>query len=627
MRYLEVMTSPPTPQTLPEAVAKAVVKALREEEGSLLVFLPGVREIARCESLLQERLPADVAIFPLHGRLDIEAQRTAVAPAPKGRRKVVLSTNVAETSLTIEGIRVVIDGGYERRVRYDIASGMERYETVPISAESATQRAGRAGRTAPGVCYRLWHEAKALSPMRPPEILRADLAPALLDAAAWGGRLRDLQLLDTPPEHAIQEAENLLISLNMIDKNGAITPHGEAVCALGLHPRLGHMLLKAKAMGLGYEGVLLANALEEGGVGRGDDLREDLDALHRRPDGAQKRRVAQLLKRLRIAAKRSLDTDAAGSLVALAYPERVALARGREGAYATAGGKGVRLSPDSALVGHEMLAVAIAGGEGAEARVFKAAPMTKEALERVMGERIEEEERLVWRQERFEAQAQRRLGALVLSRRPLPAPSPEALVKAWEERFAQEGGASLPMSDAAKGLLRRIECIRRLLPEALPNLDERGLWDERERWLLPYLEGVRDVQSLEALPWKKMVQSLLDYEALRTIERLAPEKWRLPSGREAAIDYTDPGAPVLAAKLQEFFGTAETPRIVEGRVPLTLHLLSPAGRPLAVTRDLRSFWLQAYPDVRKEMRGRYPKHPWPEDPMAAEATFRTKRRR
>jgi len=639
MRHLPVGTPLPRPEELPALTARTVAEALREEEGSILAFLPGVREIRRTLERLRPLLPEDVEAVPLYGALDPALQRRVVAPAPPGRRKVVLATNLAETSLTIEGIRIVVDGGYERQVGYDPASGMDRTRTRPISRDSATQRAGRAGRTAPGVCYRLWSEGRPLAPHRSPEILRSDLAPLLLELAAWGADPSELGWIDPPPAAALESARELLTELELLDASGSVTSLGERALDLGEPPRIAHMLLRSAEAGLAREGALLALLLEERPrLEEGHDLRLALEELHRRlrsgdPSLSRLRsRMDRLLRRLdgsRTPREESpLQSHAAGRLVALAYPERVALSRGEGSLYLAAGGKGLRLPPDAhSLRGSSLLAVAEAGGEGKDLSIYSAAPLEPEELRECYPDRCVEREELRYNDEsgRVEARRTLRYRRLLLQSRPLPRPSGAETARTLLEGVRLRGFGVLPHTRRSESLRQRAILLREELGDSWPDLSEAALMENPEEWLLPWIDGMSALEELKGLKMEEIWKERIGWEKLARLEALAPERLELPSGSKAPLDYSDPHNPVLAAKLQECFGWRETPRILEGRLPVTLHLLSPARRPLAVTRDLENFWRKVYPEVRKEMRGRYPKHPWPEDPWTAVATAKTKR--
>ena len=632
-RYLDIRTPSPEPSRIAEAAVKTVLEALEKGEGSLLVFLPGVREIRRAEKLLAQKVKDPlVGIAPLYGDLPAEAQQRAVEPAKAPGRKVVLATNIAETSLTIEGVRVVVDSGLERTVSFDAASGMDRWKTMRISEDSAVQRAGRAGRTQEGVCYRLWHENTALPPHRTPDILTADLAPMRLDIAVWGADPDELPWVDPPPEHALESAENLLISLDMMERNGRITPHGMAAHRTGLHPRFAHMLLRAVSEGLGYEAVLTALLLHESPLRDSEpDMAVRLERLHRML-GSGEKNVTALFRRLAgkfgVEKASSVQSDRAGVLVALAYPERIAMLReGSRNRYLLANGKGAEISENASPAGEPFLAVADAGGAEGEMRIFHAAALDRNDLQIHFSDRIESRTVARWndKEERVEVRREKRLGALMLERVPVPDPDSGAVVQGIMEGIRRRGLEALPWDKKSEGLRQRVECANRFVPGSFPAMDDASLLESLPQWLGPYLDGIVSFKALRKLDLYAAVSGMLGWDGLRKLDALLPETLTVPSGSKIRIDYSDPETPVLAVRLQEVFGWRETPRVLDGRVPLTLHLLSPAQRPVQVTKDLASFWREGYAEVRRELRGRYKKHYWPEDPLEATATSKTKK--
>ncbi|WP_456323192.1 ATP-dependent helicase HrpB [Hydrogenimonas sp.] len=628
IRHLDIKTPLPGPKGVAEAAAKKVLEALKKEDGSLLVFLPGVAEISRAAEYLRERVDESVIVAPLFGAMEARAQRMAIEPAPEGRRKVVLATNIAETSLTIEGVRVVIDSGLERRVRYDVASGMDRYETGFISTDSAIQRAGRAGRTAPGVCYRLWHETHALKPHREPEILTSDLAPMMLELAAWGTEPEELLLLDTAPKHAVEEAKSLLRELQMLDTKEALTPHGEAAMRLGTHPRIAHMLLKAKTMDMAYEAALLALLWQERPFKNAPiDLGEQMERLHRQMPRRLEAQLTQTLHRLQARPKPSPDTQTAGLLTAFAYPDRISRRRENGEGYLSAAGKGLRLPRENALAVSEWLAVAESGGGGSVGTIRSAARLSEKTINEHFGYLLATKERVVWDEKngRVEAREVTTLGSITHKSRPIPDPDPGLLARGLLEGIRRKGLAALPWDKVSTAMLQRLRFVHRHMPDMLPDMGEEALLVSLEEWLLPFVEGMRSLEDLKRLDMKMILTGMVGWEAAQKFDILAPERIGVPSGSKIALDYSDPENPVLPVRLQEVYGWSESPRILEGRVALTLHLLSPARRPLAVTGDLKSFWQNIYPDVRKEMRGRYPRHYWPEDPFTAQPTRKTKK--
>lgn len=652
--------------------ARAVMRALERDEGDILVFLPGAAEIRRTASRLGGAdLPAGTAVHALHGRLPRDEQDRAIRPSPAGRRKVVLASAIAETSLTIEGVRVVVDAGLMRVPRFDPGTGMTRLETVRVTRDAADQRRGRAGRVAPGVCYRLWTRAedRGLVPHRRPEILDADLAPLALELARWGASPGELQWLDPPPPAAYRQALELLRELDALDADGAITDHGRRMADFALHPRLAHMVLRATDMALGDTAALLAAVLAERDILRGRgrapdaDLRLRLEALAREGRGrgggrarrggsrgaagddldrGAVRTVRQEARRIRRglrgvvppggstgSAADGADPASAGLLVALAYPDRIARRRpGERGRFLLRNGRGARFGEPQPLEGEDWLAVAEVEGRGTEARIFRAAPLTLEEVEAELGGQIEEADEVVWDEEagRVVARHLRRLGAITLAEHPLRDPPADAVARALLAGIRAAGLRVLPWSRETTQLRERLEFLHQLEPDEWASASERALEASLEEWLLPFMAGMKRLDDLRRLDLGEALLGRVGWDRRQAVDALAPTHLQVPSGSRIRIDYSDPDAPALAVKLQEVFGLTETPRVARGRVPLTLELLSPAQRPVQVTRDLASFWRDAYHEVRKDLRGRYPKHPWPEDPLTAEPTRRTKRR-
>jgi ATP-dependent helicase HrpB len=637
-----------TDERVEAIVARKVAEALEREDGDVLVFLPGAGEIRRVEERLGDAdLPPNVRVMPLYGNLAQEAQDEAIRPSPPGRRKVVLATSIAETSLTIEGVRVVVDGGLMRVPRFSPRTGMTRLDTVPVSRASADQRRGRAGRLGPGVCYRLWTEAEdaSLAPFRPPEILEADLAPLALELAAWGtADPAELPWLDPPPAAAYAQARALLAGLGALDASGAVTPHGRRMAALPLHPRLAHMLLMAKEMGHGATACALAALLGERDVLRGEggppdaDVRLRLEALRGRSAGrwatdrgALHRVQAEardLRRQLGIRGSEAEDDEAAGVLLAFAYPDRIAQRRpGAAGRYLLRNGRGAALGPGQSLSGAPWMVAAELDDAGREGRILLAAPIEPAEIDRHFGDQVARETEIAWDEETGAVRARRvdRLGALTLREAPLADPDPEAIAAALVEAIRRAGIGSLPWTKGARQLQERIVFLHRFDP-AFPDASDDALAATLDEWLGPRLHGLRKRDEVQRLDLAAVLEGMLTWEQRRTLDAQAPTHLEVPSGSRIPVDYSDPESPVLAVRLQEVFGWTETPRIAGGRVPLTLHLLSPAHRPAQVTRDLASFWKTGYFDVRKDLRGRYPKHYWPDDPLVAEPTRRAKPR-
>ncbi len=620
-------------------VVDVIMRALAENGGDLLVFLPGAAEIRRVERALTEKdLPEGAAVLPLYADLPAERQQEALASPQRGRRRIILSTSVAETSLTIEGVSVVVDAGLARMARFDPRRGMSGLVTVPVSQASADQRRGRAGRTGPGVCYRLWtpEEHARLPRFAPAEITVADLAPLALDLARWGGRER-LRFLDQPPDAHLAKATALLLDLGAIDESGALTAHGRGMAELPVHPRLAHMLIRGRELGHGALACDLAALLEERDmVSRGDppdvDLETRLAALRGEisADRALRDRVLRESGRLRrmLGVGQAQSRGPSGMLVGLAYPERIAQHRSGE-RYLMAGGSGAVLPSGSPLARERYLAIAEVDGVGQEVRVFTAAAVSEDDLETTVGERARWEDVVRWdaAEEGVVARRMRRFGSLVLEEKPAP-PDRERDVRIMLEGIAGLGLDVLPWDERAADFRLRSEWIRTagLAGPDWPDLSDGHLLGTLGDWLGPYLGGLTRRAHLSSLSMDSILRALHTHGQLREMERLAPDVIQVPTGSRIRVRYAPGEPPVLAVRLQELFGQTETPCVGGGSVPVVVHLLSPAGRPLAVTRDLTSFWANAYKEVRKEMRGRYPKHHWPEDPVAARPTRRTNRK-
>jgi ATP-dependent helicase HrpB len=616
---------------LEDQVAKAVRKALSEETGSLLVFLPGQGEILRVrERLLDQGLPANTDVTPLYGALDPREQDAAIAPAPAGRRKVVLATSIAETSLTIEGVRVVLDGGFARVPRYDPSSGLTRLETVRVSRAAADQRRGRAGRTGPGVCYRLWDEAetRALVPFARPEILEADLSGFALDLARWGARdPADLAFLDPPPAGAFTEARSLLARLEALDGDGALTAHGKALADLPLPPRLAHMVIRGVAGGQGDVAARIAALLTERGLGGRDaDLRHRLEMFgrDRSPRARDARTLAERWVRSagRPPAKAPLDI---GLLLAEAYPERVAKARGKGGEFQLASGRGAHLAPTDALAREPWLAIGELGGGEARDRILLAAPIDPDALREAFAGRLTREDRLeVEADGKVRGRRLLRLDRLVLEDRLIDKPDQAMITAALLGRVRREGLAVLPMGEGATSLLERARFLHGRDVEAWPDFTEASLVAKLNDWLAPILTGKRTLAALSDNDLESALRSLIPWDVQKRLDTAAPARWAAPTGSRLAIDYAAEGGPTLSVRVQELYGLEAHPTV--GGQPLVLALLSPAHRPIQVTRDLPAFWRGSWKDVRTEMKGRYPRHLWPEEPWLAAATTRAKPR-
>ena len=613
-------------ERIEDALTRAILLALGEESGSILVFLPGQGEIHRTAQRLAERLndPA-VDVVPLYGALDRETQDRAIQPATAGRRKVVLATSVAETSLTIEGVRVVIDGGLSRVPRFEPSSGLTRLATVRVSRSSAEQRRGRAGRTEPGMCYRLWDEAetRGLVPHQRPEILEADLTGLALDLARWGTRSTEaLALLDQPPAGAFAEARKVLERLGALDEAGALTAHGRRMTRIPLPPRLAHMVAVASDAGDAGLGARIAAVLSEPGLGgHAVDLRDRLRELERdrSPRGRDAIKLAERWARA-AGSGQGGEVDV-GVLLAEAFPERVAKARGKPGEVLLASGRGAFLDPTEALAREPWLAVAELGGGDARDRIRLAAPVDPAALEG----RIGIEDRLVREPSgRMTLKRIRRIGAIVVDERIIGTPDRAAITAALRAEVERDGLASLRWGERASGLRARMAFVAGL-EAGWPDVSDAGLRAARETWLWPLLDAVQALEKIEDGALEAGLRALIPWDRQRALDELAPARLATPLG-SAAIDYAAVGGPRVDIRVQELFGTTAHPTVGGGRVPLTLALLSPARRPVQVTKDLPGFWAGSWAAVRSEMRGRYPRHPWPEDPTKAEATSRAKPR-
>ena len=616
-----------------DTMASAIRRALGEQGGSALVFLPGVGEIRRVEERLQG-LGADVDIAPLYGDLSPAEQDRAIAPAPTGRRKIVLATSIAETSLTIEGVRIVIDSGLMRLPRFSSRSGMTRLETVRVSQASSDQRRGRAGRLEPGVCYRLWTEEtqRGLLPFTPPEILDADLAPLALELAAWGvADAASLPWLTPPPASALATARGLLADLGAVDGSGTITPHGRAMVRLGQHPRLAHLVLKGRALGQGKVAALIAAILGERDFLRLPPGQRDADLRHRVDIALTGRAPRQLLETARRMTPRdpgkSAEVSMTGALLALAYPDRIGRRRpGTAGRYLLSGGRGAALSEGDPMANEEFLTVADLDGAAQEPRIFLAAPITAGEIEELYDDRIVSEQIVHWsaRDGAILARQRRRLGALILEDKPLAKPDPEKLRNAMLDGVRQLGLAALPWSDDLARWRERIAFLRHH-DATWPDLADAALLASLGEWLAPFLDGISRKDHLSRIDLAAALKALVPWDRQRQLESLAPTHIEVPSGSRIPVDYANPAEPTLSVRLQEMFGLTETPR-VGGRIPITIHLLSPARRPVQVTRDLASFWANGYRAVKSELKGRYPRHYWPDDPLVAEPTARARPR-
>ncbi len=624
-----------------EAAARDLIEvALAEQAGDVLVFLPGAREIERVARLLDTGTTAAIVVS-IHGALPLDRQRAALQPDAQGRRKVVLASAIAETSLTVEGVRVVVDCGRSRRARLDAATGLSRLVTEPVSRAEAAQRRGRAGRLAPGVCYRMWTrgEEGALPPYAPPEILTGDLVPLALELAVWGAHdPTGMAFLDPPPEGRLSEARELLTGLGALDADGQVTAHGRAMAQRGLHPRLAHLVLSAQAEGLGAEAATIAAILAERDPLRaaGSSLLTDrIKAVlsdHAAP-GADRAGITRIRAEARRLAPGRADREAAlseaGRLAALAYPDRIALRRaGAAPRYLLSSGRGAVLADNDPLA-VERLLVATDLEDGREARIRVAVPISEADLRAVYGARIKLVDHCAWssRQQSVETRRREMLGALALSDVVWADAPPERTAEALADGVRELGISRLPWSKSAQNLRARVAW---LVAQEGPNSDLLPDWSDEtltatlDDWLTPHLASLNRIERIAQLDLTAILSATIDWELRREIDRLAPARFALPLGGSAFVDYSR-AEPQISVRVQELYGMDTHPQIGDPPVPLILELVSPAGRPVQITRDLPGFWQSSYSDVRKDMRARYPKHPWPENPASAQPTRRPKR--
>jgi ATP-dependent helicase HrpB len=621
---------------LERQMADAIATALRADPGSVLAFLPGAAEIRRTQNFLGERVhDASVEIVPLFGALDAAVQDRAIAPAPKGSRKVVLATSIAETSLTIEGVRIVVDSGLARVPRYEPDIGLTRLETVRASRAAVDQRRGRAGRTEPGVCYRLWDEPQtaSLAAYTQPEILSADLSSLVLDLAQWGvSDPAGLAFLDPPPAPALKEANNLLHELGALDDDGRITEEGKSLRALALPPRLARMIVDSHRLGAGEEAAEIAAVLTERGLG-GDsadlDARLDQFRRDRSPRAVSARSLAQRWA-AQVAASNSSQGEqdvSSGVMLAFAFPDRVARNRGN-GSFVLANGRGAAVEQTSSLARAPYIAVAELTGTAAQGRILLAAPITQEEIELRFTDQIENTEEISFDRGALALRARRKrmLHAITLSEAPMALSPSAETAKVFADGLISAGLDKLPWSKSLKQWRDRVMFLRKAEGESWPDLSDNALAVTRENWLVPALFDRISLKDFSAGDLSDALMTLLPWELRARLEREAPTHFEAPTGTMLAIDYEAEQGPTIAVRLQELFGLNTHPSIAKGAVPLVLELLSPAQRPVQVTRDLPGFWRGSYAAVRSDLRGRYPRHPWPEDPASALPTRRVKPR-
>ena len=610
-----------------EAVAIATAELLRHESGSLLLFLPGVGEILRVQEQLATRVGSDVVLCPLYGALTLAEQRQAIVPAPQGKRKVVLATNIAETSLTIEGIRLVVDCAQERVARYDVRTGLTRLITQRISQASMTQRAGRAGRLEPGICLHLLakEQAERAAAQGEAEILQSDLSGLLMELLQWGcTEPEQLNWLDTPPAINLQAAKRLLQMLGALEGD-RLSARGQKMAALGNDPRLAAMLVGAKNNTEAATAAKLAAILEEPPRGGSTDL----TVAFSRNQPTWQQRSQQLLKRLNVSSGQP-DSTLLPSLLARAFADRIARRRGQEGRYQLANGMGAMLDADDASGRHEWLIapLLLQGSASPDARILLALPLDIESLMQACPELLQQSDTIEWDETQGTLKALRRsrIGQLTVKVQPLAKPSEEELHQAMLNGIRDKGLSVLNWTPEAEQFRLRLQCAANWLPEYdWPAVDEDSLLASLETWLLPHMSGVHSLRALKALNVGQALRGLLDWSMLQRLDSELPAHYTVPTGSRIAIRYHEDNPPVLAVRMQEMFGEAKTPTIAQGRAPLVLELLSPAQRPLQVTSDLSAFWQGSYREVQKEMKGRYPKHVWPDDPANTAPTRRTKK--
>ncbi|HWG69952.1 MAG TPA: ATP-dependent helicase HrpB [Steroidobacteraceae bacterium] len=638
---------------LEQQVAQVIRGALREHDGDVLCFLPGAAEIRRVQKALQDDLERHVRVLPLYGDLTAAAQDSALAPALPGQRKVVLATSIAETSLTIEGIRVVVDSGLRRHAEFDPATGMSRLVTVKVSQAAADQRRGRAGRLSSGHCYRLWSEGThaSLAAQTAPEILHADLAPLALELACWGAiDAGALSWLDPPPTAPLAQARDLLRRLEAIDAAERVTPHGRMLAKLGLHPRLAHMRVKSRDIGAERLACDLASILSERDIlraapgARDADLRlrvavlrgdvRDLPAgitVDARAMAQAARSSAHWQRGLRGGADSADAHQSTGLLLAWAYPDRIGRTRGDGGRYLMANGRGARFGEPQALSKAEFIVAAELDGAEREARIFLAAPLRLADIEAHFASQIVERAEVAWdeREQAVRARRERCLGALILASAEIRHPDPDAMAGAALTGLRQLGIAALPWTPELRQWQARVMLLHQHAvpaPEAWPDLSDASLAATLQEWAPPWMSGFARREHFARLDLGAALRSRLSYAQGAILEREAPTHFTVPSGSRIPIDYLDGEFPTLSVRLQEVFGLNETPSVALGRLPLLLKLLSPARRPVQITRDLVSFWNRGYHEVKKDLKGRYPKHYWPDDPHTAEPTRRARPR-
>lgn len=622
----------PAGERIEDAMARAIIDAHASESGSILAFLPGQAEIARTAERLEGRFGMQTVIAPLYGNLTLKEQDAAIRPAEPGTRKVVLATSIAETSITIDGVRIVIDSGLQRLPVFEASTGITRLETVRVSRASADQRAGRAGRTEPGIAIRLWHQGQtaALPAFTPPQILSSDLSGLVLDLAHWGVQdTRSLSFVDQPPETTLSEARALLRQLGALGEDGGLTARGKMMRDLALPPRLAAMVISAGEVGHARDAAALAVLLTEQGLGGpGIDLEERMRRFRsERGDRAEGARqlAARLAKGLDVA--KTTEPSQTGRLLLHAFPDRIALQRGGRGRFLMANGRGAELPETERLAGSQMLVIADLTGRAAQGRILAAAEVLRADIEEELPDAISIDDQTFFDRQSRQVRARRatRLGAIVFDETPLPRPAGEAVSRALAEGLRELGLEQLPFSKEAMQLRERIGFLHRSIGDPWPDLSDEALLAQLDEWFVPYQMGARGISDISPSGLSTGLMALIPHELQRDLSRLAPTHFEAPTGQRHPIQY-DGEEPTLTIRVQELFGLKQHPAIGGGRLPLLLELTSPAHRPIQTTRDLPGFWAGSWKDVRTEMRGRYPKHPWPERPEDAMPTTRVKPR-
>jgi len=637
--YLDPTTKQPTKKELPFYIHKRLLKLLETEEGNILVFLSGVREIKTIEKLLNESKLKDVYVSTLYGNLSKEAQDKAIKAPPKGTRKVVLSTNIAQTSLTIEGIKIVMDTGIQNVSVFNPLSGMNKLESRFISQDSATQRAGRAGRLSAGKAYHLWHKSKILLKHDVPEILLADLTQLLLELSLWGNDdINSFTWMDTPPPSAISHAKQLLVQVGALEKNGTITKHGKELSRFPLHPRLGHMMMKAKALNLEYEASLLCAILTEKDFlnNRSADIKERVVLLHELNTNQkihqhfnmhQAKYMLKIAKKLSSTKSTSLNSTMLGVLLAFAYPDRIAqLRHNNKSTYLLSNAKGANLHQEDELFNSRFLVIADLDAKTTNATIYKAIEISHGQIEEYLAEQIEEQNIITWNDdtERVDVKRVHKIGAITLKEVKTNEASSEEISEVLIEELEELGLETFNWSKEANSLRERVNFVNHHGAN-FPDFSDEYLLENMDEWLAPYLTGISTLRAIKSLDLHNILLGLLSYEQSLELEKLAPSKLKVASGSNIAINYSNKEQPILAVRLQEMFGTQTTPTILNGKLKLMIHLLSPASRPMQMTQDLESFWNNTYDEVKKELRGKYKRHYWPDDPLEAQATSKTKK--